>query len=70
MNHKLANDMKILKGNCSATTLLFSLKNLKFYIMKEEVLHSAILLFCSIIMIINSGPMVAQFKVYCFELIL
>ena len=29
MNHKLANDMKMWKGNENATTLLFSLKRLE-----------------------------------------
>ena len=36
MNHKLANDMKKWKGNGNTTTLLFSLKRLKFYIKKEK----------------------------------
>ena len=38
MNQKLANDMKMWKGNGNTITLLFFLKGLKikFYIKKEE----------------------------------
>ena len=35
MKHKLANGLKMGKGNGNANTLLFSLKDLKFYTKKE-----------------------------------
>jgi hypothetical protein len=35
MNHKLANGMKIWKGNVNTITLIFSLKG-KFYIKRNE----------------------------------
>ena len=36
MNPKLANNLKMWKGNGNTTTLLFSLKDLKFYIERQE----------------------------------
>ena len=36
MNHNLANGIKMWKGNGDNTRLLFSLKRLELYIMKEE----------------------------------
>ena len=57
MSHKLANGMKMWKGNENITTLLlFSLNDMKFYVRKEEEVNTIEMEHFKNIIFHKSGP--------------